>query len=149
MPPLIPDSLDTLEINISEKMMMAKTSGGPMSSVSSAMGPIRLMVMMSEIRSPETEETSAISSALRPLPCRVSDGPSNVVAMDAPVPGIPTSIAEMLPPKIPPLVIPMRKGMPTMGSSLNEIGNSTATARVVVSPGMAPTNMPIVRPMVM
>ena len=81
-----------------EKMMTANTSGGPMSSVMMAMGPMSASVKMSESVSAMVEEKSAISSAFRPSPLRVSAGPSNVVAMDAPVPGMPTRIAGMLPP---------------------------------------------------
>lgn len=36
--------------------------------------------------------------------------------------------------------------MPSMGSSLKEIGSRTAMARTVVSPGIAPTNMPTTSP---
>lgn len=48
--------------------------------------------------SPNAEAKSAISIALRDWPFLVSAGPSNVVAIEAPVPGIDTRIAGMLPP---------------------------------------------------
>ena len=58
---------------------------------------------MSLLKSPKIDENSAMSSALRDWPFLVSAWPSNVVATAAPVPGIDTRIAGMLPPKIPPL----------------------------------------------
>ena len=98
MAPFKPESLDTLAMSTSEKMMTANTSGGPIKSVMMAMGPMSARVKMSDSVSAMVEENSAISSAFRPSPLRVSAGPSNVVAMDAPVPGMPTRIAGMLPP---------------------------------------------------
>ena len=98
MAPFKPESLDTLAMSTREKMMTANTSGGPIKSVTMAMGPMSARVKMSDSVSPMVEENSAISSAFRPWPLRVSAGPSKVVAMDAPVPGMPTRMAGMLPP---------------------------------------------------
>jgi hypothetical protein len=57
-----------------------------------------------------------------------------------------TRIADILPPKIPPLYTPMRKGMPTKGWRKKEMGNKIAMAIVVVNPGSAPTSIPNIRP---
>ena len=81
-----------------EKKIIAKISGGPIIKVIIAIGPINKIVKISEIRSPLTDENNAISNAFLPCPFLVSAGPAKVVAIDAAVPGIPTSIAGMLPP---------------------------------------------------
>ena len=85
------------------KMRMAAISGGPIIRAIIAMGPIIATVANDERKSPMAEATSAISRALRDCPFRVRAGPSKVVAMAAPVPGMLTRIAGMLPPKMPPL----------------------------------------------
>ena len=78
--------------------MIAANSGGPIISARMAMGPISTRVMRSLDISPKTDANRAISMALRPCRFLVSAGPSNVVATAAPVPGIETRIAGMLPP---------------------------------------------------
>ena len=55
-------------------------------------------VMMSLEKSPKTDAKRAISMAFRACPFLVSAGPSKVVATAAPVPGIETKMAGMLPP---------------------------------------------------
>ena len=96
--PLTKTPLDVPEITINARKITAASSGGPINSATTAMGPIMAMVMMSLVRSPLTEANRAISSAFRPLPFLVKAGPSKVVATAAPVPGIDTRMAGMLPP---------------------------------------------------
>ena len=96
-----PDEVAAMTIRASTST--AASSGGPINSAISAIGPMNRMVTISLDRSPNTEENSAISSALRACLFLVRAGPSKVVATAAPVPGIDTRIAGMLPPKMPPL----------------------------------------------
>ena len=77
---------------------MTANSGGPIRIAIKAMGPMQRMVTTSLEKSPNTDENSAISSALRDFFFRVSAGPSKVVATAAPVPGMDTKMAGMLPP---------------------------------------------------
>ena len=85
------------------KNKIAANSGGPINNATNAIGPIKRIVTKSLDKSPITEEYNAVSRAFLPLPNRVKGGPSNVVATEAPVPGRPTKIAGIDPPKIPPL----------------------------------------------
>ena len=59
----------------------------------SAIGPMRKSVRMLLAVSPNAEAKRAISIALRDWPFFVRAGPSKVVAIEAPVPGIETRIA--------------------------------------------------------
>ena len=86
------------EIIMRLSKMMAASSGGPIFMARIAMGPMNKIVRISLDRSPLTEAKSAISMALRDCPFLVKAGPSNVVATAAPVPGMETRIAGMLPP---------------------------------------------------
>ena len=96
-----PDEVAAITIMLSSRI--AASSGGPNCSAIRAIGPIRRMVTTSLERSPNTEATSAMSSALRACFLRASGAPSRTVATAAPVPGIDSRIAGMLPPKMPPL----------------------------------------------
>jgi len=77
---------------------MAASSGGPTLKAMNAIGAMKNRVRTSLEKSPKTEAYSAISKAFLPWPFLVKEGPSNVVATAAPVPGMDTRMADMLPP---------------------------------------------------
>ena len=74
--------------------------------------------------------------------------PSNIVASEDGVPGMPSSVAVIKPPAEPPTYMPTIADSPCNGSSPNVNGSATMIVIVIVTPGSAPpitpTSVPIV-----
>jgi hypothetical protein len=64
--------------------------------------------------------------------------PSYVVAIDAGVPGMFSSMAGTNPPETPPMKMELSKAIPAEGSIPYVSGKSKAMASVLVNPGIAP-----------
>ncbi|MNP32970.1 hypothetical protein D3C76_1261780 [compost metagenome] len=91
-----------MAINVSEKIAMEKYSCGPKLRASSArIGAMNISAAILKIV-PRNENTTPIPRALTPWPCFISGQPSNVVAMEAGVPGMLSNIADISPPEVAP-----------------------------------------------
>jgi len=77
---------------------MAKNSGGPNLSASSASGPAKNETRTIENKAPMKEDVKAAVRACPPCPCLASGWPSNVVATDHGSPGMLKRIDVMAPP---------------------------------------------------
>ncbi|MNG09365.1 hypothetical protein D3C84_927840 [compost metagenome] len=100
--PLTSEPVDSVAINVSEKIAMEKYSCGPKLRASSArIGAMNISAAILKIV-PRNENTTPIPRALTPWPCFISGQPSNVVAMEAGVPGMLSNIADISPPEVAP-----------------------------------------------
>ena len=78
---------------------MAKNSGGPNLSATSARSGAKSVMRTTEKSAPTNEDVKAAVSASPPRPCLAIGNPSNVVATDQGSPGILNRIDVMAPPK--------------------------------------------------
>ena len=101
---------------------------------------------ISAIIAPATEANSAIWRASLALPFFANGKPSKEVAEASGDPGIFKRIAEIDPPKVPPLYIPIKKAIAVIGCIPKVIGAKRAIAIAAVRPGIAPIKIPIVTP---
>ena len=99
-----------------------------------------------EMNPPRKLETIPSPSALPALPCMAMGYPSNVVAIDAAVPGMFIKIAAIRPPEKPPMYTPSRRARPSATAMRNVMGRNKAIAIVVERPGMAPKINPTTTP---
>ena len=78
---------------------IAKNSGGPNLSATSARSGAKSVIRTTENSAPTNEDVKAAVSAWPPRPCLAIGNPSNVVATDQGSPGILNRIDVMAPPK--------------------------------------------------
>ena len=95
---------------------------------------------------PMNENTIPIPKAFPASPLSTIGYPSKVVAMEAAVPGIFNSIAEIKPPEAPPINNPIIIATPFTASNVYVIGRHKATAIAVFNPGTAPNIIPKITP---
>src|SRR5699024_2491365 len=95
---------------------------------------------------PKNDDHSPILKARPGSPFNVIGYPSNVVATEEGVPGIPSNIDVIRPPLAPPAHTPIINEIPANGSIAKLNGSVRATAIVIVKPGMLPKIIPAITP---
>ena len=98
---------------------------------------------------PKKDDHTPMPSARPGLPLRAMGNPSNVVATDDGVPGMPVSVPDIRPPDSPPTKTASMVASPCTGGMPKVKGSVSTTAMVMVKPGMAPAIKPAVTPTIM
>src|SRR5262245_51761026 len=125
---------------------MAKNSGGPNRSATSARMGAKSVMRMTENRAPTNDEVKAAVRAGPPSPRLAMGNPSNVVATDHGSPGMLNRIDVIAPPKSAPQYMHESMMIAEVGDMLNVSGSRMATPLAPPSPGSTPTMTPSTMP---
>ena len=138
--PTRPATIDSASTN------SEKNSQGPNSSANFASGSVAAIRNTPPIMPPRNEPHTPSQSARPASPFRAIGKPSNVVATDEGVPGMPSSVAVTSPPAEPPTYTPVIAARPCSGSRPKVNGSTMITVMVMVTPGSAPPTTPATVP---
>jgi hypothetical protein len=141
--PLVIDSPVRPATIDSAKMKSEKYSQGPNSSANDASGPVVPTRNTPPSRPPKKDAQMPSHSALPGSPFFAIGKPSNMVATDEGLPGMPSRQEVMRPPDSPPMYTPIIAERPCSGSRPKVKGSTMITVMVLVIPGIAPPTTPI------
>src|SRR5665648_729583 len=136
------DELMTLAMVLNPKTETAKYSCGPNLSANRLSKGAVVLRKIKPIVPPIKEEIRAVPIAFAANPFLAKGRPSNVVAIEEGVPGIPNSIAEYKPPEIAPTYIAHKIANARLPTIVKVRGVISAIAIVAFKPGIAPMTAP-------
>src|SRR5665648_53333 len=136
------DELMTLAMVLNPKTETAKYSCGPNLSANRLSKGAVVLRKIKPIVPPIKEEIRAVPIAFAANPFLAKGRPSNVVAIEEGVPGIPNSIAEYKPPEIAPTYIAHKIANARLPTIVKVRGVISAIAIVAFKPGIAPMIKP-------